>query len=227
MSRLFIKNKHIKEIIILISILAASFFLWNTFVLFPIKIIVVFLHEASHAIAALITGGRVMRLNINFNLGGYCEITGGNPFLIGSAGYLGSFIFGSLFFYSAYSKKYGKIIIILISLIIILIAVNLVQDFGIQLLAILFPILLLLSNQYLPSTFNSYLLKSLGIISCIYVVYDIKEDLLTSTFAQSDASMIANITGISSLIWGFLWITISIAGVIFLLRYGYLKGSRR
>jgi hypothetical protein len=47
----------------------ALWFLWYTPVIFPLKIFVVLLHEISHALAALATGGTVERIVLNIDQG--------------------------------------------------------------------------------------------------------------------------------------------------------------
>jgi hypothetical protein len=223
MTKINKRNKRIREIIILAAIVVVSFILWDTPFLFPVKLFVVFLHEASHAVAAIITGGTVVKMDVGFDLGGKCELTGGNEFIIASSGYLGSVFWGSLLFYSAYSKKYGKIIITLISIVIVLIGVNLVHDSTVQILSVLFACALLFSMKYSPDLVNKYVMVVIGLISCLYVVYDIKEDLLSQSTGQSDATVIAGLTRIPEIFWGLLWFIISIAGVIILFNTAYKK----
>lgn len=224
MTKLNKKNRRILEIIFLICLAVISLFLWDSFLLFPVKLITVFLHELSHVIATIITGGIVTRMDIELDLGGRCEILGGNEFIIASAGYLGSFLFGSILFYSAYSNNKGKWLASSIMIIIILFTVNVVTNSTIQMLSIIFSLLVIFSLWYLPASFNEYFLKSLGLISCLYVCYDIKEDILTSAANHSDATIIAGITGIPTIIWGLFWFAISIIGLFCLLRIGYKKG---
>jgi len=225
MAKINKRNKRIREIIILAAIVLFSFLLWNTPLLFPIKLFVVFLHEASHAVAAIITGGTVAKMDVGFDLGGKCELSGGNEFIITSCGYLGSFLWGSLLFCSAYNKKYGKVIITLISIVIVLIGVNLVQDTRIQILSVLFACALLFSMKYAPEMVNKYLMVVIGLISCLYVIYDIKEDLLYQTMGRSDAAIIAELSGFPAIFWGLLWFLISVAGVIMLFNTAYKKSA--
>lgn len=68
----------------------ALWLLWNTPIVYPVKIFVVLLHEISHAAVAVATGGSIQSIEINPLEGGACYCPGGNAFLTLSAGYLGS-----------------------------------------------------------------------------------------------------------------------------------------
>ena len=71
--------------------------LWNTFVAYPFRVFVVFLHEISHGLAAVLTGGALESIGLSVNEGGVAVTRGGSRFLILTAGYLGSLLFGALF----------------------------------------------------------------------------------------------------------------------------------
>ncbi|KAL8476631.1 hypothetical protein ACS0TY_029068 [Phlomoides rotata] len=68
--------------------------LWRTFLLTPFKLITVFLHEASHAIACKLTCGEVEGIQVHANEGGMTQTRGGVYWLILPAGYLGSSFWG-------------------------------------------------------------------------------------------------------------------------------------
>jgi simple sugar transport system permease protein len=63
----------------------ALWLLWETPVVYPLKVFVVFLHEISHGIAAVATGGSIQRITLSPRLGGACYCPGGNAFLTLSA----------------------------------------------------------------------------------------------------------------------------------------------
>lgn len=89
---------------LLVSTLAflAVFLLWNQremeMLLYPLRLFVTFVHEAGHAVAALISGGQVQGFTVNANGSGVAVTAGGNRALILPAGYLGAALFGSLLF---------------------------------------------------------------------------------------------------------------------------------
>ncbi len=51
-------------------LLVLVFALWSTPVAIPLKIFVVFLHELSHVIATVLTGGEVLSLSVSADQGG-------------------------------------------------------------------------------------------------------------------------------------------------------------
>ncbi|MEQ9673608.1 MAG: M50 family metallopeptidase, partial [Roseovarius indicus] len=63
--------------------------LWQTPVVMPLKLLVVFLHELSHAVATVLTGGSVVGMSLDPMQGGSVTARGGWRFVILSAGYLG------------------------------------------------------------------------------------------------------------------------------------------
>ncbi|OYT73004.1 MAG: hypothetical protein CFK52_03060 [Chloracidobacterium sp. CP2_5A] len=67
---------------------------------FPIRMFVTFVHEGSHAMAALLSGYQVIRMTIHWDGSGLTLTTGQNWF-IASAGYLGTMLFGVFLLYQA------------------------------------------------------------------------------------------------------------------------------
>lgn len=218
------KEKQRLELFIILAVVIFSILIWDTIILYPVKLFVVLLHEISHGIAAVLTGGKIVSIEIFENLGGQCLTSGGVSFVVASAGYLGSLCFGSLLFLSAYNKKIENWSTYSIAFILIFFAANyMVGSIGI-LLALSFSFLLIISSKYFNQIFHRYFIKILGIISSFYVLVDIKEDLLTFAYRETDAHLLAKISGIAAPIWGFLWFLISVVVVYFLFKYGFKKG---
>ncbi|KAK1565418.1 hypothetical protein Q3G72_026087 [Acer saccharum] len=70
--------------------------LWRTFLMTPFKLITVFLHELSHAIACKLTCGTVEGIKVNADEGGSTITRGGIYCCILPAGYLGSSFWGMI-----------------------------------------------------------------------------------------------------------------------------------
>src|SRR5580704_12259044 len=64
--------------------------------LYPIRLFVTFVHESSHALTAILTGGRVSEIVIHPDASGFTLTSGGFEPAIASAGYLGATAFGAL-----------------------------------------------------------------------------------------------------------------------------------
>ena len=76
------------------ALFAAIWFFWDTSFVYPLKLFVVLLHEISHGLAAVLTGGEIQAVEITPQQGGVCRCPGGNVFFTLSAGYLGSLLWG-------------------------------------------------------------------------------------------------------------------------------------
>lgn len=95
----------------LIVIVTLVFALWHTPVVLPLKILVVFLHELSHAIVVIVTGGSVDSFSISPRQGGLVMARGGNRFLSLSAGYLGSLAFGMGLLFIALRTHWDRVLL--------------------------------------------------------------------------------------------------------------------
>lgn len=196
----------------------ALWLLWNTPIVYPLKIFVVLLHEVSHAAMAVATGGTVQRIVIDRYQGGATYTSGGNSFLILSAGYLGSLLWGSVMVVAAQARRIRAdwVIGAIGGLVVVLTAVYVRSEFGIV-FGILFGAALVVASRKLPAAMNRSLLLTLGLTSSLYAVLDIKSDILDRPGQNSDAHMLAHLTGIPTLVWGGLWIGIAlgVSGLLF------------
>ena len=193
-------------------------FIWNTPVVYPIKLFVVLLHELSHGLAALITGGKIVRIDINANQGGVCYTAGGWQFLILSAGYLGSMLWGGLILILASRTRYDKFISAVIGIIVVVIALLYIRTpFGL-IYGIVFGVALFLTGFFAPMEVNDFILKLIGLTSILYVIIDIKDDLITRTVKDSDAFKMAQSYFGVPVFWGVLWIIIALIALFIIMK---------
>jgi hypothetical protein len=214
------------ELILLLSLLLFFLILWNTFLLYPIKLFTVIFHELSHGIAGILSGGVILGLKFDSNFGGICIIEGGNSVAVASAGYIGSLIFGSLLFISSFKKYFSYWICISYGIVLILITANLLTAKFEIIVSLLISVLLFLSIRFLKWEIHSFIMKLIGLTSCVYVLFDIRNDLFASAERQTDAQIIFLLTGIPIFIWATLWFLIAVATVFFLLRKGYKSSAK-
>ncbi len=211
-----------KRYIALLLIFVGIGFLWNTPFVYPLKIFVVFMHEVSHGLAAIATGGRIVEIQINPQQGGYALTQGGSRFLTLTAGYLGSLLWGGLILLLAARTRLDKAISILIGVGMVAISIGYGESAFTYLFGIGFGVALVAIGFYLPEAVNDWVLRIIGVTSCLYAILDIKSDVLDRSNLRSDARMLSEITGIATEIWGVLWILIAIGLTLWFL---YLSGK--
>jgi len=211
-----------KRYIALFLIFIGIGLLWNTVFMYPLKIFVVFMHEASHGIAAVATGGRIVEIQINPQQGGYALTQGGSRFWTLTAGYLGSLMWGGIILLLAARTRFDKAISILIGIGMVVISIGFGNAAFTYLFGIGFGMALIAVGLFLPEAINDWILRIIGVTSCLYAILDIKSDVLDRAHLRSDARMLSEVTGIATEIWGGLWIVIAITLTLWFL---YIAGK--
>lgn len=184
----------------------------------------VLLHELSHAAAAVATGGRVVSIVLDPMQGGACHCPGGDAFLTLSAGYLGSLLWGAGMILAAGSGRVRArwVVAGAGALVAVVSALYVRSLFGVV-FGLFFGVALLAAGRRLTEIWNRRILLVLGLTSCLYAVLDIKSDVLDRPHLDSDARMLAGLTGVPTAVWGVLWIGISLGICFWLLRRSWRK----
>jgi hypothetical protein len=164
----------------------ALWLLWNTPAVYPLKIFVVLLHEISHGIMAVATGGTIQEIVITPDQGGACICPGGSPFLTLSAGYLGSLAWGGLLLVVAMrGGRWARYGLAAVGVMVLAVGAFFIRTgFGLV-FAALFSAALFASARYLPDYANRTLLTALGLTSSLYAILDIKSDILDRPHLES------------------------------------------
>lgn len=203
------RPKQQRPVLTLLAIFGAVFLAWNTSVVYPLKVLVVLLHEISHGAVAVATGGSIERIEINENQGGVCYTRGGVRFLTLSAGYLGSMAFGAALLVAASRSRHDRYICAALGGFLLLITVVFVRNqFGF-LFGLLAGGALAVGALNLPNSFSDVVLRTIGVTSCCYALLDIKSDVLDRPGVGSDADMLAELTHLPSVLWGIVWILVA------------------
>ncbi|MFQ3535234.1 MAG: M50 family metallopeptidase [Aggregatilineales bacterium] len=87
--------------------------------LYPFRLVVTFVHEAGHGIAALLTGGRFIEFRVFPNGAGLATTAGGNRFIITQMGYLGAAFFGAVLLFAANRVRRVRLVAVLTGLFFI------------------------------------------------------------------------------------------------------------
>jgi len=209
----------------LIALTALVFVLWTTPVVFPLKVLVVFLHELSHGLAALATGGSIDSISVSAQQGGLAVTRGGNGFVILSAGYVGSLMLGMALLLVALRTRMDRAAVMALGFLMLVVTLLYVRGlFGVA-FSLATGVALLAIGRYLSREINDMVLRLIGLTSVIYVPYDIFDDTIARSGLRSDAYMLAEQYGGPTMFWGALWLAISLAVIYWGLRRGIGRNS--
>ncbi|MBI4865050.1 MAG: M50 family metallopeptidase [Candidatus Riflebacteria bacterium] len=197
--------------------------LWDW--LYPVNVFVVVLHEWCHGLAAILTGGSVGQIYIDVRAGGWCSHNSSWRFVTAAAGYVGSPILGALILLAAAGTRRDRAISMFLgAFLIVLSALYVRNTFGLA-FCVAFGLLLIASGRWLPEAVNDFILRFLGMSSCLYSVVDLKRSLmahwggwrpntgnaeLDRIWSSSDADTLAALTGIPATVWWGLFLLLGV-----------------
>ena len=186
-------------------------------ILYPIRLLVTFLHEFGHAVGALITGGSVLDVQINSDGSGFTRSMGGWPSVILMGGYLGSALFGNLLFLiGARAEKLVKPFSMVLAIAMVLTGIiwfNSVFTTGVL---IAFGIFLLFIAS--KTSFADEVLMFLGLASIIFIIQDF------NVGPSSDLSKYAEVMVVlPAQAWMYIWLGIALLLTFLNLRIVFRK----
>jgi hypothetical protein len=213
-----------------------------TWLFVPINVFTTAVHEMGHALVCLITGGQVSGLTIVGDGAGHGGLTfcqGGNQFLSTQAGYLGAAAFGCLLIVLGQYPRLSKAILIGIGLTIFGASIFLMPGtlfqpgrLGQGLIsigwALAMGVLLIWLGAKLKSGPANLLLLFLAVQTALNSLTCLG-DLIALTCglgniqAFSDASNMAEMTGIPAIVWSVFWGVCSIVMLAITLKGTYGK----
>lgn len=192
---------------------AVVYAFWSTVFVWPLRLFVVLLHEVSHGLAAVATGGRIVAIELSPAEGGLCTTAGGWAVVVLSAGYVGSALWGALFLVLGFRgrpRAHRALTALLGAALVLLTLVYVRSAFGFV-YGLAAGVLLAGVARWLPDGASSFVLRLLGVTSLLYAPWDIVSDLILRSVPASDASALARMTGVPSLAWGVAWLVASVA----------------
>lgn len=209
----------------LILLTGLVFAAWRTPVAVPLKVLVVFFHELAHVVAVLATGGAVETLSVSPDQGGAVTSVGGSRFWILSAGYIGSLLIGAGLFAAAVRSRVDRIVLGLLGAVMVVVAVLYIREGFAFLFCTGVGAAMLLAAKFLPHAVNDLVLRVIGLTSIIYVPFDIFDDTIARSVLPSDARMLAQEIGGPTVLWGGIWLAVSLIVIIVCLRVALSGGS--
>jgi hypothetical protein len=165
--------------------------LWNTPLVYPLKVLTVMLHEMCHALATLATGGEVKEIKTQWDESGHTLSSGGWAWAIYPAGYLGTALLGAIAISIRRPAAQRAFMIALGAAYTVLHAMYgnwRALDFWVGVGTGALLIALSFAAEWLcDAAFNL-----LGIVLCLYTAHDVTSDLLGPQVGQTDAGLLAH-----------------------------------
>lgn len=203
--------------------------LWNTMIIKPIKLFTVFLHELGHAFMALVTGSNITELKIYFNESGHVASLPRDwfsAFFIANGGYLGSVLF-AICILLLKNTRFKKYIIGVIAIIFLAVTFKYAGIISFTMLySVIFAIFALIIYMIQNEKLNDWVIEIIGIGSVTYAIYDTFVDTILlqvnqqfgifnwgKTTVLTDAVQLAKLTHIPAIVWGVIWLAISLFAV--------------
>ncbi len=211
-----------RRLIVLAVCLALGIWFWDSPVLWPLKLLVVMMHETGHALATLLVGGSVDRISIASDESGLClsrvPVGAFNQIVVYSAGYLGSAIAASLLLLATLRLRLRRAVPIILALWLLIMTVAYVRDVFTLIFCLAIAAILAAIARWLPDDAVDGVNLFLAAFSALYALIDLRMDLWDGAVrARSDAALLSDITWVPALVWAVVWSVIAIAifGVTF------------
>lgn len=171
--------------------------------LYPVTLLVTFLHEFGHAFGAILTGGMVEGMQINPDGSGYTITRGGNQAVILMGGYLGSAILGNLLLYiGAKARSITQGTLVVLSVLMAVAGIVWFQSFTSTAILLAFAFLL----YFLASKtgWDRDALMFLGLAAVCYIIQDF------NVGPKSDLAMYEQVVGFfPAQTWMIIWLVLA------------------
>ncbi len=189
-------------------------------ILYPIHLLVTFLHELGHALGALITGGDVLALQVNDDGSGWTKTQGGNLGIILMGGYLGSALLGNILFYiGANGGKIAKGTLFVLMGFMVFAGIMWFNSLWTTGFLLAFSVVLYFLTT--KTNLHQEILMFLGLATILYIIQDF------NVGPRSDLEKYAELlVFIPVNIWMYIWLAVAVL-LTALNIYAILKLSRR
>lgn len=189
----------------------------------PFSWMMTYFHEISHGLAAIITGGSVVNIELHLRGSGLCYTAGGIRFFVTFAGYAGATLWGILLYTAAVklNKKYSDEAAYAIAATIIITGALWARD----LMTIAIMIIMAVMFLTFARLKDSAILKIILQITACYILLDAMLSPLDLIDGRSygDGATLSKQTGIPEIIWAGIWLSFGIASLYYVYRCDKLK----
>ncbi|KAJ7261373.1 peptidase M50B-like-domain-containing protein [Mycena haematopus] len=179
-------------------------------IIYPFKLLTVGFHEMSHAIMGVLTCATIHSIELDPDEGGATSMSGGIPWLTLPAGYLGSGFIGAALIACGFDTNASKVAVIVLGVFFVVTLWWARRNWLTWVLILGMAGLIILFWFVAESEALRYLVLFIGVMSCMYVLWDVIDDTIARKVNSSDASAFAKICGcFPSQVWGVIWLLVA------------------
>ncbi len=201
----------------ILILIAAAVIMQLPYLSIPLKWFESYFHEISHGFAAVLTGGRIVNIQLFANGAGLCTTQGGNAFIISFFGYAGASLWGMLIYsVAALHQRMAQALSLLIALVLVSTMVFWLNDLlTFVILSLLLTITLL---KFKLSNLN-YFQCLLQMIAAVVLLNSVKSPLyLIDGQALGDGASLAKLTLIPEIFWVAIWCGLGLLAIFILVK---------
>jgi len=218
-----------RELLGVLLLAAAILLLWRVpwlgWLVYPFRVFGTFVHELSHGLAAVVTGGEFQRFTVSADLSGLAWSAGGIRWIVASAGYVGSAVFGGFLVLLAERGVSARALLLALGIGLALLSLLFVRNlFGIA-AGLSLGVLLVAAGRTLRAHWAELLLLTLALQSMLDGFNSLLNVLTLSTRddIRTDAHTMAELSGLPAMFWVMAWSLLSAAIVYASLRLAYRR----
>ena len=181
----------------------------------PFKWLESYFHEISHGIAALLSGGSIVQIQLFPNGAGLCTTLGGSAFLISFFGYAGAILWGGAIYCLA--GKHPRLAQMFSGFILLLLTCSMifwVRDFLTFFILTVLMVMLFLTVKLPKLTYLQGLMQLFGALVLLNSLFS--PFYLIDGRNLGDGAALASLTHIPELLWVMLWSGLAVAMAILL-----------
>jgi hypothetical protein len=221
------KDRDAFKFLILASAISIAFWFipYLSFIVYPFRLFVTFIHEGGHALATLLTLGSVERIVIHQDGSGETYSRGGAQLLVASAGYLSSTLYGALLLIFCKRGQHVKPVLAATSAVILCLTVLYVSGIFGWLAGIAIATSLIFVTLVARPRAAHFFLSFLAVQCSLNALYDLRTLFLVSAYSNgpSDAVNMYRMTLIPPIVWAVTWLGVSLLTLFMALR-SYRRG---
>ena len=209
--------------------IALYFIPYAGYATYPLRLLVTFIHEGSHALMCLLTGGMVRSIAIEPDGSGLTQTLGGFGPLISSAGYLGATLYGALLIGLLRRGVGGRPLLLATGVCVGLATLGVLGGlaaFSFNIFGLLWGVALtaalVFAGLRLSPAVAGWVVAFIGVQCALNALFDLRTlfTLSVTSATPTDAMNMQRMTWIPAPVWATLWIITALALLWYVLRSG-------